>query len=234
MEEDEGTVIEKHSWSLDLRLEKPGRSPVFRNIVATSQRLKLPPVMSESASTWMGSSSGIGTETVRYISELKKTGQDNVLITLLRAVDARLSGIELLAPDGAMAELYVRLEKESPLLPVSLMGEGFQRCFELGATAAVDHWPTIFVDEIENGMHHLVLDALWQWIAMISRKRNLQVFATTHSEECIYAACHAFGVLGDDGLRVIRLDRLDGSTRAAVYDQTLVETAERTGTELRG
>lgn len=73
-----------------------------------------------------------------------------------------------------------------------------------------------------------------RWIGTISRERGLQVFATTHSEECILAACRAFGGLDDDGLRVIRLDRLESGTRAAIYDRTLVETAARTGTEIRG
>jgi predicted ATPase len=153
---------------------------------------------------------------------------------LLRDVDTRVAGIELLSPGGDVPELFVRAVDGSSLLPLSSMGEGFQRCLELGATAAAHGWPIMFIDEIENGMHHLVLDALWRWIATISRKRKLQVFATTHSDECIQAAARAFGALGDDGLRVIRLDRLNSGTRASVYDRALLETAERTGTEIRG
>lgn len=83
-------------------------------------------------------------------------------------------------------------------------------------------------------MHHLVLEPLWRWIAMISHRRNLQVFATTHSEECIHAACRAFHGLEDDGLRVIRLDRRESETHAVIYDRALVEVAEQTGTEIRG
>jgi predicted ATPase len=152
----------------------------------------------------------------------------------LREINVRLSGIELLAPGGNVPELFVRLDNGTPLLPISLMGEGFQRCVEFGAAAASHDWPMMFIDEIENGMHHLVLEPLWRWIATISRRRELQVFATTHSEECIHAACRAFQSLADEGLRVIRLDRLEGGTRATIYDRALVETAERTGTEIRG
>jgi predicted ATPase len=146
-----------------------------------------------------------------------------MLVELLREVDSRLSGIELLAPGGDRAELFVRLDSGIPMLPVALMGEGFQRCLELGAAVAAGDWPTMFIDEIENGMHHLVLEPLWRWIATMARRRNLQVFATTHSEECIHAACRAFQGLDDET-----------ETRATIYDRALVETAERTGTEIRG
>jgi hypothetical protein len=165
---------------------------------------------------------------------LKQRGIDGVLVELLREVDGRLSGIELLSPGGSAAELFVRLDNGTPMLPMTLMGEGLQRCLEIGACAAVHDWPTLFIDEVENGMHHLVLEPLWHWLASVSLRRDLQIFATTHSEECIHAACRAFRSLDDDGLRVIRLDRLERETRATVYDRALIEVAERTGTEIRG
>jgi predicted ATPase len=182
----------------------------------------------------MNSAAGTSMTEVRYISELKQRGQDHQLVDLLRSIDERMAGIELLAPGGDVPELFVRMERTAPLLPLASMGEGFQRCLELAAAAMVHDWPVIFVDEIENGMHHLALGPLWRWIATTALERGIQVFATTHSEECITAAHRAFDDLGDDGLRVIRLDRLEQRTQAAIYDRSLIETAERTGTEIRG
>lgn len=43
----------------------------------------------------------------------------------------------------------------------------------------------IFIDEIENGIHYTNLDKLWELILTISKEQNVQVFATTHSKECI-------------------------------------------------
>jgi hypothetical protein len=231
--EEDGSSVERPSWSIDLHLRTDKEAPKQR-IVATSQKIKLPPVSTGSGSSWITSGVNIGSNDIRYVSELKQTGRDSTLLELLREIDGRLSGIELLAPSGSMAELFVRLDKNTPLLPVGLMGEGFQRCLELGAAVVADDWPTMFIDEIENGMHYLALEPLWRWIGTISRERNLQIFATTHSEECIYAACRAFAGLADEGLRVLRLDRLDQETRVAMYDRTLIQTAERTGTEIRG
>jgi AAA15 family ATPase/GTPase len=44
---------------------------------------------------------------------------------------------------------------------------------------------TIYLDEIENGIHFENLDKLWEIILKIAKEQNVQVFATTHSKECI-------------------------------------------------
>jgi hypothetical protein len=62
----------------------------------------------------------------------------------------------------------------------------------------------------------------------------LSRFATTHSEECVHAAAYAFAALDDDGLRVIRLDRHEDHTTAAIYSRELVEATERMDLEIRG
>lgn len=222
------------TWKLDIELTTYDRKQIRQEIVGKPVQVTFPPIIGRSGSTWISSSTGISESDIRYVSMLKQRGQDGILVELLREVDNRLSGIELLSPGGDVAELFVRLDNGTPMLPMTLMGEGLQRCLEIGACAAVHEWPTLFIDEVENGMHHLVLEPLWRWIATMSRRRNLQVFATTHSEECIHAACRAFQGLDDDGLRVIRLDRLERETRATIYDRALIETAARTGTEIRG
>jgi len=225
--------IGRTSWSLELQLRTENEQSKQR-IIAAGNRVRLPPPGGELGSGWATPGASVGPAEVRFVSELKRSGRDGELLELLRHIDGRLSGIEILAPSGSTAELFVRLDEGTPLLPVALMGDGFQRCLEIGGCAAAHNWPTMFIDEVENGLHHLALEPLWRWLAIISRQRNLQVFATTHSEECIHAACRAFGGLEDEGLRVIRLDRLESGTRAVTYDRTLLETAVRTDTEIRG
>lgn len=227
-------ILTSSTWALDLQLTVYDKAQIQQQIVGSPTDLKLPPPSGKNRSAWITSGAGVSEADIKFVSALKQRGQEGTLVELLREVDDRVSGVELLAPGGDVAELFVRLDNGTPMLPVALMGEGFQRCLELGSAAAAHDWPTLFIDEIENGMHHTVMEPLWRWIAAVSSRRDSQVFATTHSEECIHAACRAFQGLDDDGLRVIRLDRLESGTRATVYDRTLVDTAERTGTEIRG
>jgi len=43
----------------------------------------------------------------------------------------------------------------------------------------------LFIDEIDNGIHYTQLDELWEIILSVSKEQKVQVFATTHSKECI-------------------------------------------------
>ena len=52
--------------------------------------------------------------------------------------------------------------------------------------------PYLFLDEIENGIHHTVQKEIWKSISNVARELDIQVFATTHSYEMIKAAYDAF------------------------------------------
>ena len=43
------------------------------------------------------------------------------------------------------------------------------------------------IDEIETGIHHSRQKDFWSNILKICKELNVQLFATTHSEECIKA-----------------------------------------------
>ena len=226
-------VLPRASWTIDVRSEQDGQE-LKDKIVGSPAGLQLPSTTGEGF-MWIHAAPGVGDEEVRNFSNLKQAGREADLAALLSEIDADVSGVELLSPSGTQAELFVRLaQQDGPSLPMSMMGEGFQRCFEIGVSAVAGDRLTLFIDEIDNGLHHSVLTAVWRWLATVSVTRNLQVFATTHSEECIAAASRAFTLANDDGLRVIRLDRREDKTVAAVYNRDLVETAIAADVEIRG
>ncbi len=226
-------ALPRSNWTIDVRAEQDGKE--FEDkIVSSSAGIQLPSGQSEGL-LWIRAAAGVSEADIRCFSSLKQAGRERELTALLREIDADVAGVELLSPSGTQAELFVRLaQNDGPSLPMSMMGEGFQRCFEIGVAAVAGDTSTLFIDEIDNGLHHSALTPVWSWLATISAKRNLQVFATTHSEECIAAASRAFTAASDDGLRVIRLDRRQDKTVAAVYNRDLVETAIAADVEIRG
>jgi hypothetical protein len=155
-------------------------------------------------------------------------GQERALTELLRAVDARVSGVQLLAPSGDIPELFIRLEHGPPMLPLRLMGEAVQRCFEIAVAAAGHDGATLYIDNVERGLHPSVLEPLWRWLATASRERSVQIFASTHSDECIRAAVRAFADGGDDGLRIVQLDREEREIVATVQAHAPVARAGAT------
>lgn len=50
----------------------------------------------------------------------------------------------------------------------------------------------LLIDEIDNGFHYSVLPYVWKVILTTAKEFNVQVFATTHSYECIMAYYDSF------------------------------------------
>jgi len=115
------------------------------------------------------------------------------------------------------------------------MGEGMTRLFSLvvGIGNAPDG--VVLVDEVENGLHHSVLPKVWRAIAEAARQFEVQVFATTHSLECIEAAHRAFDEdLGFEcDFRLHRLERVNGDIVAKTYDRDALRAALEMGLEVR-
>lgn len=77
-------------------------------------------------------------------------------------------------------------DREFPIL-LSSLGEGINRYIAILCAIWASKDGFLFIDEIENGIHYTNYDKLWKIIFEVSKMANCQVFATTHSKECIEA-----------------------------------------------
>jgi len=82
----------------------------------------------------------------------------------------------------------------------------------------------LFIDEIENGFHYTYLDKLWEIILTISKEQNVQVFATTHSKECIESYARVSKNLEEKDVTYIKMTKLkDGSLNAGIRDYEMIQ-----------
>ena len=142
-------------------------------------------------------------------SVLRRTQQDEKLLTLAKNVEPRLTQVELLH-NGPHIEVHGHINGLVQPLPLSSMGEGMRRIFSLMLAISTTGKGIVFIDEIENGLHHSIHVDVWRAIAEAASAYNVQIFATTHSYEMIRAAHEAFL---DDEPYDFRLHRLDRSTK---------------------
>ena len=91
----------------------------------------------------------------------------------------------------------------------------------------------VLVDEIENGLYYQVMEKVWAAIGEMAEASGVQLFATTHSDECFRAAHRAFSGMHEYNFRLHRLDRVGGENRSVTFDQEMLETAIRSGLEAR-
>jgi len=119
------------------------------------------------------------------------------------------------------------------LIPVPFLGEGMRRVLAMVLALANAAGGVLLIDEVENGIHHSVMKDVWRVIAQAAEQHGVQVFATTHSYECIQAAHEAFSQREPYDLRLYRLDRAGSEISVAAYDQDVLEYATEMLHEVR-
>jgi predicted ATPase len=170
------------------------------------------------------------TEAERF-GNLEIHGQQDVLFQVLRLIEPRLSRLAMVVAAGEpMLHGDIGVGR---LVPLPLMGEGMVRLASLVLHIGSAPEGVVLVDEIENGLHHAILPKVWRAIGEAAREFNTQVFATTHSLECIVAAHKAFVEGEHYDFRLHRLECVRETIRAVTYDREALEAAIETGLEVR-
>src|SRR5260370_32304229 len=113
----------------------------------------------------------------------------------------------------------VRIKGIDEPLPLRSLGDGMQRMLGIALALANAQDGMLLVDEIENGIHYSVQPELWQLIFQIAYRLNVQVFATTHSLDCIEAFQTAAQEDKQNEGLLIRLEFSKGEVRATLFDE---------------
>ncbi len=119
------------------------------------------------------------TTTKKLLSKIKKLNKNDYVNKQLQIL-FYVSKIDLTDNDVILFD-----NNNSEPKNLSQYGDGIKHFINVILTLLAHQNTTIFLDEIENGIHYTNLDKLWEIILTISKKQNVQVFATTHSKECI-------------------------------------------------
>lgn len=153
------------------------------------------------------------------------TSLEPELIKALHIIDNRIEAINFLK-DIRPASLgrnednrvpFVVLSGKSDKYRLSTMGDGINRVLTIILSLLNSRGGILMIDEFENGLHYSVQRELWGLISDLARKLDVQVFATTHSNDCIKSFLHATGESGKS--RLIRLEKRDSGEIAVVYDE---------------
>ncbi|MHC5057218.1 MAG: AAA family ATPase [Planctomycetota bacterium] len=170
-------------------------------------------------------------ELAQRFGKLEKAGEQEKLVRMLKVIEPRLLRVAtVVVGEDAILHGDIGLGYLVPLLE---MGDGVSRLAEVALTIREAAGGVVLVDEVENGIHHSALENVWRALRQAAREQDVQLFATTHSFECITAAHRAFSEGDDYDLKLIRLERVKEKTRAVAYDQEMLEAAMETDMEVR-
>jgi ABC-type Na+ transport system ATPase subunit NatA len=129
--------------------------------------------------------------------------------------------------------LKAKLKGLDEPVPIGSLGEGAWRMLALAISLTSAKDGMFLVDEIDIGLHYTVMKSMWQFVARVAKEFNVQVFATTHSEDCIQslaAVCHADVRIGSD----VTIQRLEsGKPQTTAYNEAEIIALARQRIEIR-
>lgn len=165
--------------------------------------------------------------------DIELTSKEDVVIEALKII---LPSIERIGFSVSQTSNSIRLKIKGYQQPVPLssMGYGTERILNLAMALVSTEKGVLLIDEIETGLHYEAQLDMWRLVLKIAQDLDVQVFATTHSWDCIAAFKEALQELEDQSVaKLFRLDSKYGKLRAVEYDAEDINIAVEQGIEVR-
>lgn len=161
------------------------------------------------------------------------TDLEQDVVSSLQIIDKRVERINLVDDKVDRRIPKVKLQGMNTPLPMRSLGEGINRLFGLILALIDAQNGFLLIDEIETGLHYSVQPDVWRLIFTLAKRLDVQVFATSHSVDCIKAFQlaaaehkHTEGVL-------IRLQQKSGTIRSVTFDENELAIIAREQLEVR-
>ncbi len=120
--------------------------------------------------------------------------------------------------------VLVGIEGQKNRVPLGNFGDGVRHLLQVAiAICSVLQGGILLLDEFENGLHYSLMPRLWKAIIQAAKDRDIQIFAATHSNDCVNALA---GIAGESS---------DLSTQVAAHqiDSQLSDGITFSGHEIR-
>ena len=132
-----------------------------------------------------------GRELARRWDAVLESGEKSVVVDRLRVLHSNIRDINFLPSMIGLSQRFggimIELEGEKKPIPLTSLGDGSQRLLVMATALHSACNGTLFIDEIDTGVHYSKLPDMWRMVITAATALDLQVFATSHSLDCIRA-----------------------------------------------
>ncbi len=178
---------------------------------------------------------GLGNREIAQLwDKITLTNHEQEVLKALRIVAPGIEAINLV-DQSARGERtpIVKAQGMSEPLPIRTLGDGMQRMLGISLALVNAQNGILLIDEIENGLHYSIQEDLWRLVFQIAHRLNVQVFASTHSWDCISGFQEAAQAEeGEEGV-LIRLEYKKDDIIATIFDERDLAIATREQIEVR-
>lgn len=170
-------------------------------------------------------------EVANRFSKLSRTYEDKKFIEAFGHQFNNIIDLSVEVSAGA-AMLFARVKGVSEKVPVSLASGGMNKLAAILLAFSNQPDGVVFVDEVESGFYYKRFPQIWNSFLSFSHLYNVQIFASTHSAECLEAAASLAEEHPDD-FCLMRTVLIDGTTRIRRISGDKLAAAKREDIDLR-
>lgn len=170
----------------------------------------------------------------KLFDNIALTTKEQDVIDALKIIELSTERIAFIDENSRERTAVIKLSNVQTVLPLKSMGDGINRILTIILAIVNCDNGYLLIDEFENGLHHSVQEQLWKIIFSLSKKLNIQVFATTHSEDCIKGFENILNS-NDNSLigKLIRLENKNGEIKQIEYNANELKIATDLNIETR-
>jgi hypothetical protein len=167
-------------------------------------------------------------EVGRLFDRASVTRAEELVLDCLRLIEPRIDGVAMVGVSDVRKRIpIVGIEGVGERFPLRTMGDGLTRIFHIALAMANAKGGVAIIDEFENGLYWEVQRLLWPLIFKMAETLDIQLFVTTHSNDCLRGFIEAWQSLPDFGT-LHRLERDKSETKA--IELPLVNSADAIAT----
>jgi hypothetical protein len=181
-----GLALNFRSHSLQdgrlVRLSPYGGLPELRRLIPYPQSEAVPTV------SFLGTEEVGGFRLGQLWDALVLTPEEEGVADALRIIEPRIERIAFLGEGRrATRSVFIKLSGSEQRIPLGSVGDGLKRLLNLTIYLMSAKGGFLLVDEIDTGLHYSVMADMWKLVIETAKRLDVQVFATTHSLDCVHA-----------------------------------------------
>jgi AAA15 family ATPase/GTPase len=166
------------------------------------------------------------------------TPEEDCVIESLQIIEPRFKRIASFSSgkyryEGRHSGFIVQLTDEPQRIPIGSMGDGMWRMLGLALAIVNAKDGVLLVDEIDTGLHFTVMSDMWKMLWETAKRLNVQIFATTHSNDCWQSLADIANAENpsEDGITIHRIEK--GKPHSIVFTEDEIAIAAEEGIEVR-
>jgi hypothetical protein len=167
---------------------------------------------------------------ISLYKQISTTKEEKKIIKILQSLEPEIEDLAI----GENDDFVVGLANIERQVQIGSLGDGIYRLLGLALAIVNVKNGVLLVDEIDTGLHYTAMDDMWKMIWQTANDLNVQVFATTHSNDCWKSLAELAETLDDhsDGIAIHYIDK-NREHSISYSEQEMIIAAEK-DYEVRG